>query len=415
MNMEDSKISGMSSKELLDFARERIFFLGVRDLASALSYENMRYGLGKIIYALDSGDVYCVFGPDATITRNIGRWMSGFGYGVVIRWKNNGMAFPEIRPNGCGMLIAKLDELPSQNGIIDRIAELQNSSIYLDGIKLKPDFGKGNHFFEFYKVIAVSPDVEDTMPRDSYYAIMHGSSPEKKDDLYSIIEQGEWVKTPLGKISVLDGNDAKDYYKKWREFEKFTRKRREFLTKEILGKCKIISNLTHQGLFRKNEARLGCHDTRDRTYPKGDAIFPVALRWDHPVHIFKGYRNLSNEVIGRLDFDERVDRLGIRDELNNINILPHGGGYSINVQYSKIDIMETEIGNTFILSGAKPISRVDEITESNFGISRFGKMTIINPHGLPYNYRATGIIEKIMEYKLAKPVGKLQPLMTMKI
>ncbi|KXA89956.1 hypothetical protein AKJ57_04665 [candidate division MSBL1 archaeon SCGC-AAA259A05] len=67
--------SQVSSEEMLQLAEERIFSLGPRDLASALSYQNMRYGLGKVIYALE-GDVYCVFGPDATITRNKGRWTS---------------------------------------------------------------------------------------------------------------------------------------------------------------------------------------------------------------------------------------------------------------------------------------------------------------------------------------------------
>ncbi|HEX55094.1 MAG: hypothetical protein DRO94_04890 [Candidatus Altiarchaeales archaeon] len=414
MAISEKRIGEMSKDELLEFARNRIFFLGLRDLAAALSYENMQYGLGKMIYALDSGDVYSVFGPDATITRNVGRWMSGFGYGVVIRWPDNGVFFPEIRPNGCGMILVRLDEMPRKDDIIERISELEKSDIYLDGTKLKPDFGKGNHFFEFYKVINTSPEIEHEIPEDANYAIIHGSSPEKKSEIYSMIDTGNWVKTPLGKISVLDGEDAKQYYRKWLKFEKFAKKRREFLAREILGDCKILSNLTHQGIFKKNEIRLGCHDTMDESYPPGEALFPVALRWDHPVYIFKGFKNLSDEVIGRLDFDSRVDELGIRDELKNINILPHGGGYSIKLEYSNIEIINTEIGNCFILSGARPVSRVDEIDDIS-GISRFGRMIVTNPHELPYDYRVTGIIEKVMEYKLAKPVAKLQPLMTIKI
>jgi hypothetical protein len=91
-------------KKLLEEARQHIFSLGLQDLASALSYENMVHGLGKVLFVLDS-NAFCVFGPDATITRNVKRWESGFGYGAVIKWFDKGIAFPEMRPNGCGMIL----------------------------------------------------------------------------------------------------------------------------------------------------------------------------------------------------------------------------------------------------------------------------------------------------------------------
>ncbi len=412
----NKRISQMSQSELLDFAEDRIFSLGLRDLASAMSYENMRYGIGKMIYALDSGDVCCVFGPDATITRNIGRWMSGFGYGAVIKWPDNGIYFPEIKPNGCGMILVKLDELPSKEQIIKRVVEIEKTNLYLDNIKLKMDFGKGNHFLEFYKPLGISPDIENLMPDNSNYAIIHGSAPERKDELYGMTDRGTWIKTPLGQISVLEGEDGRKYYKTWEEFNEFSTKRRELIARELLGDCEVISNLTHQGMFKRNEIRLGCYDTMDKSYPKGKALFPIALRWDHPVYIFKGKKNLSSDVMGMLDIDKRAEDLGLTDTLKNINILPHGGGYKINLQYSNIEVINTDIGNHFILRGAKPISKVDEITETiKRGVSRFGEMIITNPHELPFDYRGGSIIEKVMEYNLGLPVAKLQPLMTLKV
>lgn len=399
--METKKISEMSAEELLNLAEKRIFSLSIRDIASALSYENMRYGIGKMIYALNSDSVHCVLGPDATITRNIDRWMSGFGYGAVIRWSDTGVFFPEMRPNGCGMILVKLDEMLPGDEIIERISEIEASDISFKGVKLKPDFGKGNHFLEFYKPIGISSDIEDIMPEECNYAILHGSAPEKKDEIYNP-ENGMQVQTPLGKISVLKGNSGKEYYRKWINYEKFCKGRREFLIKEVVGKCKVISNFTHQGMFSRNEIRLGCYDTMDNSY-KGSALFPVALRWDHPVYIFKGKENLSDDVIGRLGFDERADEHGIKQDLNRINILPHGGGYRVEIRYTKISVMKTRIGNNFILKGAKK------------GVSKFGEMIIMNPYEIPYNYRGMSVIGKIMEYDLGMPVAKLQPLMTLKI
>ncbi|MBN2015198.1 MAG: hypothetical protein JW778_08465 [Candidatus Altiarchaeota archaeon] len=412
----ETKISRMSGNELLQFSGQRIFSLGLRDMSSALSYENMRYGLGKMMYALDSGDVYCVFGPDATITRNVGRWGSGFGYGAVIRWPDEGVFFPELRPNSCGMLLLRLDEMPSKEELIKKAAEVENSDIYLDGIKLTPDFGKGNHFFEFYKPLGVSPEVEDVMPKDGWYAIVHGSSPEMKDQIYGMIDDGEWVETPIGRISILDGQAGKEYYRRWEEFNGFSKRRREVLARAVLGNCEIVSNLTHQGLFSKNEVRLGCHDTMDGSYPKGKALFPVALRWDHPVYVFKGKENLSDDVLGMTGFYNRAEEVGLLDGLRNINILPHGGGYKINLQYSKIEVVKTGIGNHFIMSDTKPVSKVSEITETvKRGVSSFGEMIIMNPHELPFDYRGSSVIEKVMEYDLGTPVAKLQPMMTLKV
>lgn len=415
--MGEVAFSKLKAEELLKEAEKRMFFLGKRDLASALSFENMRFGIGKMLYALDDGNVICVFGPDATITRNIGRWNSGFGYGAVIRWSEKGIFFPEMKPNACGMTLVRIDELPSRDEILERIAEVENSELRLDGIRITPDFGKGNHFFEFYKVIEVSPDVEGKIAEDAFYAIIHGSPQERKREIYDMINEGEAIDTPLGKISVLSGSLAKRYYRMWLSYESFSKRRREFLVKEILGKdVKVISNLTHQGLFSEREIRLGCHDTMDKSYPKGKALFPVALRWDCPLYIFKGRENLNEEVMERLDFKRRAEEVGLLDELKSINILPHGGGYDILLPYSRISIKRTLIGNNFILSDEKPIARIEDITRVKEGrLSRFGELVISNPHELPYTYRGESVIREIMEYALGKPVAKLQPLLTIKI
>ncbi len=407
-------VSSMSGEELLQLAEKHIFSLSIRDLTSALSYENMRYGMARMMHVLDSDDVLCVFGPDSTITRNIGRWRAGFGYGAVIRWREKGVYFPEMRPNACGMILARMDELPSREEIIERVARVEESEIYLGDTRLETDFGKGNHFFELYKTLEISPDIEDRMPSDSYYAVMHGSGQERRGVMYDAVDDGEWVKTPLGGISVLSGSGGRKYYRNWLEYNEFSKKRREILIGEVLGDLEILSNLTHQGLFQRNEIRLGVHDSMDESYPPGEAIFPVALRWDLPLHIFKGRRNLSEEVVKRASFYERAEETGSMGDLMDVNILPHGGGYHIQIPYTKIKTIHTSIGNSFILHGVKPASKVDDMTAKG-DMSEFGTMIISNPRELPYIYRGESVIRQIMTYDLGTEVAKLQPMMTVKI
>jgi len=403
-------VSDASPERLLEIAEEHIFSLGLRDLASALSCKNMRYGLGKMISVLE-GDAYCVFGPDATVTRNKGRWVSGFGYGGVIRWGDESIAFPEIRPNACGMLLMRLDNFQSIDDIISRASSVEEADIALDGIEITSDFGKGNHFFEFYELLEVSKEVSDLFPKDSYYAILHGSAPELKDEIYSWIERGEDVETPLGNVKVLYDGEAEDYFEDWEYLESFSKRRRELLAEEVVGSHESISNLTHQGLFARNEARLGCYDTMGN---ESDTLFPVTLRWDCPTYVMEGNQNLSNDVLRRLDFYERARRMDLLEELQNINILPHGGGYEIDLPYGEIETISTNFGNVFALSGMEPASGVREMSRGR-GVSKFGEMVFSDPKSLPYNYRGKKVIGKTNELKLGDIKAKLRPIFTLKV
>lgn len=398
-----SDVVRLSRTNILGLARERIFSAGLNDLAASLSYENMVYGLGKIIYALNSTkNVFCVLGPDATITRSPKRWKAGFGYGGVIRWPK-GYIFPEMRPNGCRTILARLNKLPSEQELAERILRVGESKIMLDGFKVKSNFGVGNHFFELYETLEVSPEIREEMPEDAYYAILH-TAPQKEHKKYARFGKtaGSTVETPFGDIRLLEDKDAEKYYHLWREFAEFSRKRGERLATEILGECEIISNSLHQGLFSENEIRLGCFNTLDED--NRAKLFPITLRWDVPVYVFQGRGNLSKEIISRLGFMERAERLGLVEELEGINILPHGGGYRIDLPYSEINVIESEDKHGkryFMMKGT--------------GRQKLGGMMVVNPRELPYTYRGIEIVRKIRECNLAKPAAKLKPILTLKI
>ncbi len=397
----------MGAKKLLKLAEKHTFSLGLRDLASTLSYQNMMYGLGKILHVL--GNCLCVFGPDATITRNIRRWQNGFGYGAVIRWFDDDIMFPEIMPNGCGMIVVRLDELPEKKELFESIAYVEDNEITLDGIKLKPDLGRGNHFLEFYSPLELSPELEDTMPMDCYYAVLHCSSPEIKDNLYGKIDDGKKVETPLGPISVLEGDEAKEYLRIWKDVESFSKRRREILIKALLENSQTIINKTHQGVCGENEVRLGCYDTNDTS--DGNPYFPVTLRWDLPMYILKGKQNLTKESIARLRFEKRAKKLDLFEELEHANILPLGGGYKLDIPYSETEIVRS--GNRRYFTLKEP--RTAAIGADEKSLQRYGEITFTNPRELPYEYRGKSVIEKSIEYDLGVPMAKFQPLKTLKV
>jgi hypothetical protein len=115
-------------------------------------------------------------------------------------------------------------------------------------------------------------------------------------------------------------------------------------------------------------------------------------------------------------FRGRAEETGMLERLENTNILPHGGGYKVDLEYTRINVVSGGKRNHFVLSGAKPASSVSEmIDNSKKSVSSFGEMVIMNPRELPYDYRGLSVIEKTMEYELGTPVAKLQPRMTLKV
>ncbi|KXA89005.1 hypothetical protein AKJ61_03800 [candidate division MSBL1 archaeon SCGC-AAA259B11] len=178
-----------------------------------------------------------------------------------------------------------------------------------------------------------------------------------------------------------------------------------------MGEHEAISNLTHQGLFSKNEARLGCYDSMEGN---GDVLFPISLRWDIPTYVFKGKQNLTDKIIHRLGFYERAERLDLLEELKNVNILPHGGGYDLKLPYGEIEIISTSFGNIFALSGLEPAPDVSEISIGK-GVSKFGEMVVTDPKSLPYTYRGKRVIGKTNELELGEMRAKLRPILTIKV
>ncbi len=398
--MNEEKIPD-NPKDLLDLAEERIFSLGVNDLTSKLSRRNMQHALGKMMHILQDDGVVSVFAPDATITRNKPRWMSGFGYGAVVRWFDDRVAFPNVRPNGCGMLLMKMDQLPSEEELVESASEVNGKELRLDGLDIQPDFGKGNHFFEFYEPNEVSDDASDGLDDDSYYAVIHGSPQELKDDIYGWADRGETEETPLGTLDVLYDGEAETYIDECKKLDEFSKKRRKFLAEQVIGDFEVLSNYNHQGMFSSNEVRLGCYDSKNQ----GDGnLFPVTLRWDEPTYVFKGKQSISEEVMEDLNFSDRAERLGLKEYLSDVNVLPHGGGYKIKLQHDKFEVNDTDFGNVYTLFDS------DENSEEVLS-----KMSITNPSSLPYTYRGREVVERTLDLDLGEIEAELNPVFTLKV
>jgi hypothetical protein len=392
--------------KLLKRADRHIFSTGLDDACSRIAKANMKFGLAKMHFVQQSlglePNATFISSPDETITRNVTRWEEGISYGGKITWGEgkDKLVMLDIKPNCCGMLVGGLDRIPNPKEIIRKVGQMEYDKHFINDMRVKWDFYKGNHFIDFFEVKQIK---NISMPR--YAVILHSGCPEfKGENLYgnglywnesaTLQKTMTEVQTPFGKTRILEGDDAVKYYNHFRLAEDFAKKRRELAYKLLFNGRDIITNKTHQGMAHMNEIMLGCHDIT----LKND-IFPISIRADMPSYLFRGKFNLTKEKIEKLGFTKRSIELGVYKRLRTVNIIPHGGGYRLDDSLSVSKIFEINNKRFF------EIDMIDGI----------GKKIVSEMSVLEFSYRGREVVQKAIELELGEPIAQLMPVYTLKI
>ena len=398
----------MNKEGMLRNAKNHCFFIGLNDSGAELCKANTVYGIAGIHYVQNQLDISpnatFISTPDMTITRNVSRWGSGFGYGGKISWGkgDDDLIILNTKPNACGMMVGGLEELPDIESLIKKLHELETSAIELDGVKVSWDFYKSNHFIDVFRVKPVVK-LEQNLP--PYAFIIHGAADELRGDNESgfgiyydkseqLREMAERVETPLGEFLILTGSAAKKYFERYQCVENFSKKKRRIAAELLFGKFIEISNETHQGLINMNEIVLGCHYLNNQT-----TLFPLTLRADLPAYLVKGKPNLSSESIELLGFEKRAKSLGVYDRLLNADIFPHGGGYVLPDTLTVSKVIEVD---------GKRYFEVEMQNDS-------GKKIIREVRELPYEYRGRKVVLRALEIGSIEIAVKLIPQYVLKI
>ena len=394
--------------EILRNAKDHCFFTGLNDSGAELCKANIPYGIAGI-HCLQQHlgmepNATFVATPDMTATRNTGRWKSGFGYGGKVSWGEGNYDFVVLntKPNGCGMLVGGLEDLPDVEELIWRLYELDAQTTEIDGVEVMWDFHRSNHFIDIFEVEPVG-ELGFCFP--PYAFIIHSSADELKGDsklgfgLYhdessQLSEMEERVHTPFGEMHYLTGSDARRYFERCQYAESFAKKKRKLIAEALFGEYAEISDEMHQGLVNMNEIVLGCHHVKD-----SDGLFPLTLRGDLPAYLVRGNPNLSLEAIEMLGFEKRARMLGVYDRLFYADIVPHGGGYVFPDILGVNRVLEVNGTRYFEVSmqndrGRKVISEVREI---------------------PYDYRGLAVVQRALEIGIIEVVAKLIPQYVLKI
>ena len=405
------EVSSLDKKDLLARAKQFIFSTGLNDGTSKLCKANMKYGLAQfhIIqekYGLEPNATF-ISSPDETISRNAFRWNSGLGYGGKLIWGkgNDKLVFLNTKPNHCGILVGGLERLPEIYDIIEGIDNIKSKILYYDNIKIDWDYGISNHFINCFETKNLS-----TLDLPPYMFMIHGSTPEFRDDTYGTglyIDKSKTLKsmaieenTIFGKQYILLDSEAKEYLEFNKRASEFSNMKRRIVADNLFEDYDIICNQPHQFLKDYNNMYLGSNCTDLTCDIIKYNIFPTTLRADIAAYLFKGKQNFSETTLKNMKFIKRAEKLGLLELLKNANVLPHGGGYSFPDIKKVRKVFEYKDQRYFeceLRTDTERLKIVRDVTN------------------LQFEYRGRSVALKTLQLDLGEMVARLIPIFSLKV
>jgi hypothetical protein len=397
----------MSDALALQRAREHCFLAGVGDVGEQLCGANMPFGIAKIHHVQKElglqPDASFIGAPDATVTRNVGRWNQGFGYGGRIQWTGD-FCVLDIKSNHCGMIAVALPEAPPPAEIEARARKLLKEPLVVDGVEIEFDLHEGNHFLDVCQVRHAA----EGAPSARTYAIIHSSGHEHRehspkgpgiywDESDALQKMMQIRATPWGPLHVLTGDEARRFDQVYRWCQDFSLARREALARALLGPLEVVVNRTHQGQLAMNDAILGCYCFDDADLARGQ-LFPLTLAPDLPAYFVRPKPNLDAQTLAETGFAERAERHGLSSRLERANLLPHGGGYSY-AQYSRVRGVR-EHGD----------ARSFELEKKDGGVD-----VVSDVRSAAYGYRGDEIRQRLLALRLGEPVVETEITYVLKL
>jgi hypothetical protein len=396
--------------QLLKDARNDIYSWATNDLTCQLAKEVMSIGLAKIKLffkelGADPNHVIVVFGPDGSVTRNTIRFTNGVGYGCVIATKD--YIFPSLlRPNGCGYgLYAVEEEIPLKK-VIQQLNLLEKKGVPVGNRKGIIDIAKSNHFIDILRLDKIYPEYShyETWLNADSYVLIH-SAQQIEIDRLCYWDQDEFtnIETPFGTIQGLSDESRQYYFDFFHEMELYGEEKRNSIAETLFGEDNVtcISNAVHQGYFAEDKygvMRLGLYNSMKETGIRKIPIFPLGFNANSFVYLYEGQSNIKERHWTKNQTD-RAKQHNHTEFLKKINLLPHGGGYALNYQYSKV--------NTEIINNNLYFRMQDAPME--------GSMLIQDVEALEYKYRGPGeILSLVDRLELGKRIARFFPVHILK-
>jgi len=183
------------------------------------------------------------------------------------------------------------------------------------------------------------------------------------------IISGGWKKegfikenTPLGMVKGLIDQPRDDYLEYFKQVEVYSKQKRTSIAERLFGENNVtcISNPTHQGYYKENNLftmRLGLYNTLIKTGENPVPLFPIGFNAYSFIYLYEGLPNVKRKHWTIKQLEQAKDGKH-KDILDNINLLPHGGGYKLIYPFDKADTVIHKDEYYYELSQAPVESRM---------------------------------------------------------
>lgn len=301
--------------------------------------ENMTTTLESIFGFSDFSHVAC---SDFSISLRQRRLILGLPIGSYVNWKSHEFFPLELDINSCGVHILKLRTPLNEKKFRQNLDNLQkrmnNKEIVLDGVTLKWNFSRRNHFINVYQ----NEQGED-------FVVFHASGETKLFDweyLNSIFDV-KHIDIEDRKMPYIIGNDVQKYWNIAKQENDFFYKRHSFLFKEMFEEdFDVIFADFHFGMLQPGEILMGCSKV------KIGNIFPVLTRPFEKIYIAEAGE--PDKAISSLVGDDYT-------------LVPHGLGMTVPDEI--VDIIPDEDKSDYVTVLHKNGSRMITDTLEYVGVS----------------------------------------------
>jgi len=334
-----------------------IFSFGNNSLTAKIVEKTTQRGIFKLKYAmrelgLDESKVLAVYGPAMAITNTPIEREAGFEDGIKLFIGD--CLWPYLGPV-CSYGMFYIGSEINFSQLKKKYKNLEKEGVIINSKRFPPGTSHGNHFLEIRKL-----KNEKNGFQPGYYAFIHTSFEDAGKGVWEYQKTLNLyeIETPLGKVEILDKENAEKFVMKCDEMENLAKKKIALLAEYLFSDPHEIMSSSHKDYFREGNffgVEAGTFNSVK------ESLSFISFTKNLPIYLVKGKRNVRREFWQKNH--QKVKELGLENLLENVNIMPHGGAETTdNLPYNVEYHLQ---GNKLCLKGPNGVKIVKDPRELN--------------------------------------------------
>lgn len=367
-----------------------IYLFGKEGLTQKIIEKTTEKGVLKLKYAMreigyDENKILAVYGPGGAITNTPRERIAGFEDGIKLFIGD--CLWPYLGPV-CGYAMYYIGDKINLSNVKKRYNKLKKEGVKVGSIVSGVGTDYGNHFLAIRKL---NEEIDGC--KRGFYAFIHNSLKIAGKTVFDYMKSSldvNRVETPWGTVDILDRRDAEKFVKKCDEMVELAKRKRMAIAEKIFEDPIQIMNADHKGYFKRGSffgVRAGVFDSVEES-----PAF-VGFTKTLPIYLIEGKKNVKKGLWPE-EYLRKIEELGIKNLLENANIMPHGGAETADdLPYNEA---EYDLKKDILIVKNHKTVKIRDPSKLN---RRFKKPEEVIPW--------------IENYELGKVIGKFDPMVNL--